>query len=75
MRHSGEWRDWADLFTEDAVYLEHTFGTFHGPDEIYEWIAPLMAEWPNRDMNVVSPLVVRVRRGTRAGGSAGSRTG
>ena len=48
---SGEWRDWADLFTDDAVYLEHTFGTFHGADEIYEWIAPLMAEWPNRAMN------------------------
>jgi SnoaL-like domain len=47
---SGEWRDWADLFTDDAVYLEHTFGTFHGPDEIYAWIAPLMAEWPNRAM-------------------------
>src|SRR5271170_7004126 len=47
---SGEWRDWADLFTEDAVYLEHTFGTFRGPDEIYEWITPLMAEWPNKDM-------------------------
>jgi hypothetical protein len=47
---SGEWRDWADLFTEDAVYLEHMFGTFHGSEEIYAWIAPLMAEWPNRDM-------------------------
>ena len=30
---SGDWRDWADLFTTDAVYLEHTFGTFRGPDE------------------------------------------
>ena len=33
------------------MYLEHTFGTFHGSDEIYEWITPLMAEWPNKDMN------------------------
>ena len=48
---SGEWRDWAHLFTDDAVYLEHTFGTFHGPQEIYAWIAPLMAQWPNRLMN------------------------
>ena len=48
---SGQWREWADLFTDDAVYLEHTFGTFHGPDEIYNWIAPLMAEWPNKAMN------------------------
>ena len=48
---SGEWRDWADLFTDDAVYLEHTFGTFRGPGEIHDWISPLMAEWPNKDMN------------------------
>jgi hypothetical protein len=48
---SGQWRDWADLFTDDAVYLEHTFGTFVGPEQIYGWIAPLMAEWPNRAMN------------------------
>ena len=48
---SGDWRDWADLFTDDALYLEHTFGTFHGPEEIYEWITPLMAEWPNQAMN------------------------
>ena len=33
------------------VYLEHTFGTFHGPEGIYEWITPLMAEWPNQAMN------------------------
>ena len=60
---SGEWRDWADLFTDDAVYLEHTFGTFHGSDEIYAWITPLMAEWPNKDDDLVPALVVRVRRG------------
>ncbi len=48
---SGEWREWADLFTDDAVYLEHTFGTFRGPEEIYDWIAPLMADWPNRAMD------------------------
>ena len=60
---SGEWREWADLFTDDAVYLEHIFGTFHGPEEIYEWIAPLMAEWPNKDMNSFPARVVCVRRG------------
>ena len=47
---SGDWRAWAELFTDDAEYVEHTFGTFHGREEIYEWIAPLMAEWPNRAM-------------------------
>jgi hypothetical protein len=47
---SGEWRPWADLFTEDAEYLEHHYGRFRGPDEIYAWIQPLMHEWPNSEM-------------------------
>jgi hypothetical protein len=47
---SGRWRDWADLFTEDATYIEHNFGTFHGRDAIYEWISSCMADYPGRDM-------------------------
>ena len=35
---SGDWRPWADLFTEDADYIEHLYGTMHGRDEIYRWI-------------------------------------
>ena len=45
-----EWREWADLFTEDAEYLEHTYGRFSGRDQIYEWIQPLMNQWPNSEM-------------------------
>lgn len=48
---AGEWSDWADLFTEDARYVEHMFGEFHGREEIYEWISATMAEWPNRAMS------------------------
>jgi hypothetical protein len=44
------WREWADLFTEDAHYVEHCFGEFHGREAIYEWITATMAEWPNSDM-------------------------
>ena len=47
---SGDWRPWAELFTEDAEYVEHHFGTFHGRDEIFEWISKTMAEWPNSAM-------------------------
>ena len=47
---AGEWRPWADLFTEDAVYVEHMFGTFHGREEIHRWISTTMAEWPNTEM-------------------------
>jgi hypothetical protein len=47
---TGQWRDWSDLFTEDATYVEHTFGEFHGREEIHSWIVATMAEWPNRAM-------------------------
>lgn len=44
---SGEWGPWADLFTEDATYVEHLYGEFHGRAAILEWISTTMAEWPN----------------------------
>ena len=31
---SGDWRPWADQFTEDATYIEHHYGTFHGRQAI-----------------------------------------
>ncbi len=42
-----EWREWADLFTEDATYYEHVFGRFEGREAIYQWIQTSMNEWPN----------------------------
>jgi SnoaL-like domain len=47
---AGNWAPWSELFTEDAQYVEHCFGTFHGRDEIYRWISSTMAEWPNSAM-------------------------
>jgi hypothetical protein len=47
---SGEWADWANLFTEDAHYVEHTYGEMHGREAILGWIASTMAEWPNKAM-------------------------
>ena len=29
-------RPWADLFTEDAEYIEHLYGTMHGREAIYQ---------------------------------------
>ena len=49
---SGNWRPWADLFTEDAVYIEHLFGRFEGRERIFEWISKTMAEWPNTEMTL-----------------------
>lgn len=47
---AGDWRRWADLFTDDAEYVEHVFGRFHGRRQICEWISNTMAEWPNSQM-------------------------
>ena len=43
---TGDWDDFADNFTEDAVYVEHAFGTFRGRDEIRAWSVPTMTTFP-----------------------------
>lgn len=40
---SGDWAEWAQFFTEDAVYVEHAMGTFRGRAEIRAWIERTMA--------------------------------
>ena len=47
---SGDWNAWADLFTEDATYIEHLFGTMGGREAIRRWICSTMAEYPNDHM-------------------------
>jgi hypothetical protein len=47
---SGDWRAWADQFTEDATYIEHHFGEFSGNEAIYQWIQATMSEFPNNEM-------------------------
>ncbi|HEY2428924.1 MAG TPA: nuclear transport factor 2 family protein [Acidimicrobiales bacterium] len=47
---SGDWRAWADQFTEDATYVEHHFGEFHGREAIFRWISETMSVAPNSDM-------------------------
>ena len=44
---TGDWGPWVDLFTEDATYVEHLYGTFTGREEIRAWITSTMAPWPN----------------------------
>ena len=43
---SGDWRPWADLFTEDAEYIEHLYGRMHGREAIYTWIQETMSSIP-----------------------------
>jgi hypothetical protein len=47
---AGQWDDWADLFTEDARYVEHLYGTFEGREAIRQWITTTMADFPNNEM-------------------------
>jgi hypothetical protein len=47
---SGNWDPWADLFTEDATYVEHLFGEFGGREAIRRWITETMATPPNDQM-------------------------
>ena len=47
---SGDWRAWAEQFTEDATYVEHLYGEFTGRQAIHDWISATMSEYPGRDM-------------------------
>ena len=47
---SGDWRAWADMFTEDATYVEHHYGEFGGREAIYDWIQTTMSEPINHEM-------------------------
>jgi ketosteroid isomerase-like protein len=37
-----DWDAWSDLFTEDALYVEHVLGDMHGRAAIKAWIGPIM---------------------------------
>ena len=47
---SGDWDAWADLFTEDATYVEHLYGTMGGREAIRRWITTTMSQPVNEDM-------------------------
>ena len=40
-----DWDTWADLFTEDADYVEHVLGNLKGREAIRAWIKPIMVEY------------------------------
>jgi hypothetical protein len=47
---TGEWERFADLFTQDATYVEHAFGTFSGREAIREWAVATMTAFPGNTM-------------------------
>lgn len=40
-----DWPAWADLFTDDALYVEHVLGNMRGREEIKTWIVDIMARY------------------------------
>jgi SnoaL-like domain len=47
---SGDWARFADLFTEDATYVEHAYGSFSGREAIRAWITSTMTAFPGSEM-------------------------
>ena len=47
---SRDWSRFADLFTEDATYEEHAYGSFSGREEIRRWIIETMTTFPGSAM-------------------------
>ena len=47
---TGDWDSWADMFTEDATYIEHHYGTLGGREAIRRWIKETMSTWPGDQM-------------------------
>lgn len=44
---TGDWNAWADLFTEDAIYVEHAFGIVRGREGIRAWVAAATGSRPS----------------------------
>ena len=43
---TGDWSRWVDCFREDAHYIEHAYGEFHGREAIREWITKAIKPGP-----------------------------
>jgi len=59
-----DWNAWANLFTEDALYVEHVLGTMRGREAIRAWIEPIMARYGEvytaYEWHVVDPATGRI---------------
>jgi SnoaL-like protein len=45
-----DWNAWADQFTADAKYIEHSYGSFDGREAIRGWITRTMTTFPGSRM-------------------------
>ena len=49
---SADWDAWADLHSEDGVWVEHHLGTFRGREEIRKGIVSVMSQSPPMEFPV-----------------------
>jgi len=49
---SGDWNAWADLHSEDGLWVEHHLGTFRGREEIRKGIVSVMSQAPEMEFPV-----------------------
>ncbi len=49
---SGDWNAWADLHTQDCIWVEHHLGTFRGREAIRETILKVMRSVPMMEFPV-----------------------
>jgi ketosteroid isomerase-like protein len=47
-----DWPAWAEVFTDDAVYIEHCLGRFEGSAGIRTWIDQAMTPVPNMTFSI-----------------------
>lgn len=52
---TADWSVFADLFSEDATYIEHLYGHFRGREAIRKWITQTMSEFPGSSMTAFPP--------------------
>jgi limonene-1,2-epoxide hydrolase len=78
LQDNNDWEGFGSTFTEDAVYLEHHYGTFRGRKQILAWLVPVMehckdwtfpVEWVAIDGNRVVHKWLNRLPGKRADGS------
>ncbi|EME20486.1 nuclear transport factor 2 family protein [Rhodococcus triatomae] len=55
-KETGNWDLFAEMFTEDATYVEHAYGTFAGREEIRPWINRTMSSFPGSHMTAFPAL-------------------
>jgi len=78
LQDRNDWEGFGNTFTEDAVYLEHHYGTFRGRKAILDWLVPVMehckewtfpVEWVSIDGNRVVHKWLNRLPGRRPDGS------